>query len=112
MIIHFVLFKLKSQPGATQEQLDDFKEKAGREIAEALSKVPGPFVPMQFGAPLLTERTKGYDFSLFARFKDRAALNAYAISDEHMSVVNNVIRPRTDIEETIDYDLEIPDDTW
>ncbi|CCO33390.1 hypothetical protein BN14_07465 [Rhizoctonia solani AG-1 IB] len=102
MIIHF----------ATQEQLDEFKKSARREIADALGKVPGPFVPMQFGAPLLTERTKDYDFALFARFKDRTALDAYAVSDEHTSVVNNVIRPRTELEETIDYDLEIPDDTW
>ncbi|ELU39122.1 Dabb domain-containing protein [Rhizoctonia solani AG-1 IA] len=38
---------------------------------------------MQFGGPLITDRTKGYDFSLFARFKDRAALDTYAANDEH-----------------------------
>ncbi|KAF8678647.1 hypothetical protein RHS04_05207 [Rhizoctonia solani] len=67
---------------------------------------------MQFGGPLITDRTKGYDFSLFARFKDRAALDTYAANDEHRWVIDNVIRPHTDIEETIDYDLEVPDDTW
>ncbi|CAE6445324.1 unnamed protein product [Rhizoctonia solani] len=112
MIIHFVLFKLKNQPGATPEQLEDFKEKARREIAEALGKVSGPFVPMQFGPPLLPERAKGYDFALLARFKDRKALDDYAVSPEHLSVVNDIIRPRAELEETIDYDLQIPDDAW
>ncbi|KAJ1305876.1 hypothetical protein OPQ81_010598 [Rhizoctonia solani] len=100
------LFKLKDHPE------EGFKEKARQEIAEALSKVPGPFVPMQFGAPLLPERAKGYDFALFARFRDREALDKYAVDQEHLSVIENVIRPRTELEKTIDYDLEIPDDTW
>ncbi|CAE6490374.1 unnamed protein product [Rhizoctonia solani] len=101
-----VLFKLDSKLEGVA------KEQAAQEIADALGKVPGPFVPMQFGAPLFPERTKGYDFALFARFKDRDALDKYAVSQEHLDVVENVIRPRTKLEETIDYDLEIPDDTW
>lgn len=107
MIIHFVLFKLKSPSEATPEQLKDIKEKARREIAEALSKVPGPSEPMQFGPPLLPEKAKGYDFALLARFKDRKALDDYADSPEHLSVVNDVISSRAELAETIDYDLQI-----
>ncbi|ELU35494.1 Dabb domain-containing protein [Rhizoctonia solani AG-1 IA] len=55
---------------------------------------------MQFGGPLITDRTKGYDFSLFARFKDRAALDTYAANDEHRWAIDNVIRPHTDIEDS------------
>ncbi|CAE6433903.1 unnamed protein product [Rhizoctonia solani] len=145
MIIHIVMWKLKSQPAdateaqppatftdatatgviqATQEQINTFKENSKREIAEALSKVPGPLVPMQFGAPLLPERSKGYEFgtlkhidfwrylltsnqALYSRFKDLKHLHDYAISEAHVSVVNSVVRPRT--EETLAYDLEVPD---
>ncbi|KAG8689759.1 hypothetical protein FRC11_000773 [Ceratobasidium sp. 423] len=75
-----VIWKLKSQPdatggsqapattatgviGATQEQIDAYKAESRREIAEALNKVPGPLVPMQFGPPQLPERAKGYEFA-------------------------------------------------
>ncbi|CAE7055370.1 unnamed protein product [Rhizoctonia solani] len=105
MIIHFVLFKLLAKD-------EESKEKARSEIAEALSKVEGPFVPMQFGAPLFADRAKGYDFALFSRFKDRVALDKYAKDPLHLDVIENVIRPRAVLDETIDYDLHIPDDTW
>ncbi|CAE7132019.1 unnamed protein product [Rhizoctonia solani] len=108
MIIHFVLFKLLASD-------EESKEKARSEIAEALNKVEGPFVPMQFRAPLFPDRAKGYDFvslALFARFKDRAALDKYAKDPLHLDVIDNVIRPRAILDETIDYDLHIPDDTW
>ncbi|CAE6423017.1 unnamed protein product [Rhizoctonia solani] len=131
MIIHIVMWKLKSQPDdatgsqppstftdatatgviqATQEQIDAFKENSKREIAEALSKVPGPLAPMQFGPPLLPERAKGYEFALYSRFKNLESLNVYAVSDAHVSVVNNIVKPRTIPEATMAYDLEVPDD--
>ncbi|KAJ1307253.1 hypothetical protein OPQ81_001366 [Rhizoctonia solani] len=112
MIVHIVMWKLKGQPEptATQEQIDTFKENSRREIAEALSKVPGPLAPMQFGPPQLPERAKGYDFALYSRFKDLESLKKYAVSDAHVSVVNNIVKPRTITEETMAYDIEVPDD--
>ncbi|CEL55162.1 hypothetical protein RSOLAG1IB_01170 [Rhizoctonia solani AG-1 IB] len=129
MIIHIVMWKLKSQPAdatqtqppatftdatatgviqETQEQINAFKENSKREIAEALSKVPGPLSPMQFGAPLLPERSKGYEYALYSRFKDLKHLQDYAVSEAHVSVVNKVVKPRT--EESLAYDIEVPDD--
>ncbi|CAE6461151.1 unnamed protein product [Rhizoctonia solani] len=132
MIIHIVIWKLKSQPDATggsqvpatftdatatgvieatQEQIDAYKAESRREIAEALNKVPGPLVPMQFGPPQLPERAKGYEFALYSRFKDLESLKKYAVSDAHVSVVESVVKPRTIPGETMAYDLEVPDDT-
>ncbi|KAF8756739.1 hypothetical protein RHS01_04566 [Rhizoctonia solani] len=120
-----VLFKLKNQQGDTQDQHDELKEKARREIAEALAKVPvwrtTPCRPNQglrllYAFIIAVTYTSSFTIwvhsALFARFKDRAALDTYAANDEHRWVIDNVIRPHTDIEETIDYDLEIPDDAW
>ncbi|KAB5595731.1 hypothetical protein CTheo_744 [Ceratobasidium theobromae] len=115
------MWKLKTQPAtpsgsqssatdATQEQIHEFQEKAKREIAAALRQVPGPLATMQFGPPLLPERARGYNFALYSRFKDRAALDAYAISEAHMSVVNNVVKPYTEANETMAYDFEVPND--
>ncbi|CAE7208965.1 unnamed protein product [Rhizoctonia solani] len=131
MIIHIVMWKLKGSPDAdvesnppttftdatatgviqaTQEQIDAYKEDSKREIAEALIKVPGPLAPMQFGPPQLPERAKGYEFALYSRFKDLETLRTYAVSDAHMSVVNNIVKPRTVPGETMAYDFELPDD--
>ncbi|GAB1523553.1 hypothetical protein RhiTH_006703 [Rhizoctonia solani] len=109
-----VLFKLKNQQGDTQDQHDELKEKARREIAEALAKVPGvtTSVCLHNCCYIYKFITIWVHSALFARFKDRAALDTYAANDEHRWVIDNVIRPHTDIEETIDYDLEIPDDAW
>ncbi|KAL5635164.1 hypothetical protein ACGC1H_003006 [Rhizoctonia solani] len=131
MIIHIVMWKLKGSPDAgeeseppatftdatatgviqaTQGQIDAFKENSKREIAEALRKVPGPLGPMQFGPPQLPERAKGYEFALYSRFKDLESLQKYAVSDAHMSVVNNIVKPRTVPEATMAYDIEVQDD--
>ncbi|KAG8745881.1 hypothetical protein FRC12_014423 [Ceratobasidium sp. 428] len=128
MIVHIVMWKLKTQPSvaapdptstftdatatsviqATQEQIDEYQNKAKQEISTALSKVPGPLVPMQFGPPQLPERAKGYNFALYSKFKDRDALRAYDISEAHKTTVANHVKPHTD--DVMAYDFELPDD--
>ena len=129
MIIHIVMWKLKTQPAnaagaqppatytdatatsviaATQEEIQKYQAQAKRDIAEALSKVPGPLKPMQFGEPQIPERAKGYNFALYSLFKDRAALDAYSVSEAHQSVVINVVKPYT--EDSMAYDFDVPDE--
>ncbi|CAE6497239.1 unnamed protein product [Rhizoctonia solani] len=119
MIIHFVLFKLLAKD-------EESKEKARSEIAEALSKVE---VPVNDSILMHNRKVRSYlcnsvhhcsrieprDMTLpalFSRFKDRVALDKYAKDPLHLDVIENVIRPRAVLDETIDYDLHIPDDTW
>ncbi|KAF8604612.1 hypothetical protein BDV93DRAFT_555470 [Ceratobasidium sp. AG-I] len=98
-----VMFKLKTQPSlvestqpgtftdatatsaiqATQDEINVYQEKVMEEIAAALKQVPGPLTPMHLGPPLLSERAKGWNFGIYARFKDRAALRAYDVSEAH-----------------------------
>ncbi|QRV74894.1 Dabb domain-containing protein [Ceratobasidium sp. AG-Ba] len=128
MIIHIVMWKLKTQPSvaasdppttftdatatgviqATQEQIAEYQANAMKEISTALSKVPGPMVPMQFGPPQLPERAKGYNFALYSKFKDRAALHEYDISEAHKTTVANIVKPH--VEDVMAYDFELPDD--
>ncbi|KAG9124803.1 hypothetical protein FRC07_010201, partial [Ceratobasidium sp. 392] len=81
---------------ATQEQNAEYQARAKEEIAAALSKVPGPLVPMQFGPPQLPERAKGYNFALYSKFKDRDALRAYDISEAHQTTVAKHVKPHTE----------------
>lgn len=79
-----MLFKLKAKTDA------EYKE--ATESIAALLKVPGP-ISMHVGPPEIDARAKGFNYGLYSVFEDRAALDKYAPSKEHVDTVANNVRP-------------------
>lgn len=48
---------------------------------------------MHISAPLIDARAKGYDYGLYSVFESRQALETYAVSDAHVKVVEEKIKP-------------------
>jgi len=69
-----------------------------------LKKVPGPEV-MHLGPPIVDGRTKGFDWGLYSVFSSPEALQTYAVSDHHVKVVTENVRPNT--EDVMAYDFEL-----
>ncbi|WVW78223.1 hypothetical protein I302_100175 [Kwoniella bestiolae CBS 10118] len=94
-IVHIVLWKLKG-PIANHE--------VAKEAISALYKVPGAEV-MKLGPPLLDGRAKGFNWGLYSIFSSAEALQKYAVSEAHVKVVENNVKPN--VEDLIAYDFEL-----
>ncbi|WRT64580.1 uncharacterized protein IL334_001512 [Kwoniella shivajii] len=94
-IVHIVLWKLKG-PVSNHE--------AAKKAIGALLKVPGP-EKATLGPPLLDARAKGFDYGLYSIFSSAEALQTYAVSEAHVSVVTNNVKPNVD--ELLAYDFEL-----
>lgn len=87
-IVHIVLWKLKPFASEAAEQAI----KAG--IAE-LTTLEGPEL-MHLGPPAIEGRNKGYNWGLYSIFPDRETLDKYAVSEAHLKVVTEKIKPNFD----------------
>ncbi|KAK1924242.1 hypothetical protein DB88DRAFT_489569 [Papiliotrema laurentii] len=96
-IVHIVLFKLKA--AANEEGF-----KTAQNAISALKQVPGAEV-MHLGPPAIDARAKGFNWGLYSVFTDRAALDTYAVSEAHVKVVENNVKPN--IEDILAYDFEL-----
>ncbi|WVR04791.1 hypothetical protein IAU60_001803 [Kwoniella sp. DSM 27419] len=92
-VVHIVLWKLKGS------SLD-----AAKEAISALYKVPGAET-MKLGPPLIDARAKGYNWGLYSTFASPEALQKYAVSEAHVQVVENNVKPN--VEEVLAYDFEL-----
>ncbi|KAH8785533.1 dimeric alpha-beta barrel [Diaporthe sp. PMI_573] len=104
-VIHIVLFKFR--PDVSQEHKDHFvaelkKLKALPCVQDAQLTVGGPSIT----DPI--ERSKGYEFALVSRHKDRAALAEYQASKEHHDVVSKLLWPFH--EDVCRFDFETADE--
>ncbi|WWC86698.1 uncharacterized protein L201_001575 [Kwoniella dendrophila CBS 6074] len=91
-IIHIVLWKLKGN------------HEVAKEAISALYKVPGA-ESMKLGPPLIDARAKGFNWGLYSVFSSSEALQKYAVSEEHVKVVENNVKPN--IEDILAYDFEL-----
>lgn len=85
MVEHIVLFKWKET--TTPEEIEAVMEG----LKGLKSKIPG-IVDLSCGKNF-TDRSKGFEYGLVVRFRDREALDAYQPHPEHQKVVQNLIQP-------------------
>ncbi|BGP20923.1 hypothetical protein JCM10213_000575 [Rhodosporidiobolus nylandii] len=84
---HIVLFKLKAD--LTEEEKQTFLPLC----QEGLAKVPyGRDAAM--GPPIFDARAQGWDFGLTRILKDVDEFHAYRACDEHMELINGVVKER------------------
>ncbi|GAA6009400.1 hypothetical protein JCM10207_003765 [Rhodosporidiobolus poonsookiae] len=86
-IHHIVLFKLK--PELSQEEKDTFLPIC----QEGLAKVPYGTNDVM-GPPIFDARAQGYEYGLYRRLKDMDEFQAYRACDEHMALINGVVKER------------------
>jgi antibiotic biosynthesis monooxygenase (ABM) superfamily enzyme len=98
MIEHIVLFRFKD------EVSESTKKQIQSELQALLATVPS-LRYLSVGANF-TNRNKGFEYGLVARFDDREGLDAYQVHPEHMRVVESLIRPA--MAELIALDYECP----
>ncbi|GAA5831585.1 hypothetical protein JCM11251_000760 [Rhodosporidiobolus azoricus] len=84
---HIVLFKLKKD--LTQEERDSFLPTC----QEGLAKVPYGTSDVM-GPPIYDARASGYEYGLYRQLKDLDEFHAYRACDEHMALINGVVKDR------------------
>ncbi|KAG0256729.1 hypothetical protein BG011_004338 [Mortierella polycephala] len=98
-VAHIILLKLK--PSVTEEQ--------GHDILEAVvalkDKIPDVMESVHLGVNFAA-RAKGFTHGFTMVFKDKAALETYDKSPEHIKVVQEIIRPNIDDIIAFDYEIE------
>ncbi|WWC68146.1 uncharacterized protein I206_102069 [Kwoniella pini CBS 10737] len=91
-VVHIVLWKLKGN------------QEIAKQAISALYTVPGAEV-FKLGPPLLDGRAKGFNWGLYSVFSSPDALQKYAVSEAHVKVVENNVKPN--VEDLIAYDFEL-----
>ncbi|GAA5915495.1 hypothetical protein JCM6882_007909 [Rhodosporidiobolus microsporus] len=84
---HIVLFKLKAD--LTQEERDTFLPIC----QEGLAKVPYGTSDVM-GPPIYDARAAGYEYGLYRQLKDLDEFHQYRGCDEHMVLINGVVKER------------------
>ncbi|KAK8847588.1 hypothetical protein IAR55_005447 [Kwoniella newhampshirensis] len=105
-IVHIVLWKLRRPSSSSSSSIsgaEDVFAQAKSAIAN-LKNVPGP-EQFQLGPPLLVARAKGFDWGLYSVFASKEALQTYAVSDAHVKVVEEHVKPN--VEDVLAYDFEL-----
>ncbi|KAF9423057.1 hypothetical protein BGZ94_008410 [Podila epigama] len=91
---------LKVKPSVTEEQAIDIL----KAVSDLKNQLPDIVQSVHLGTNFAS-RAKGFTHGFTMIFKDRAALDAYDKSPEHIRVVTEVIRPRIDDVLAVDYDV-------
>jgi len=94
MIVHIVMFKFKEQN--REENTLEMKKKL-----EALVGVVPTLKSMEVGIDF-SKSPRAYDLSLYSTFDDKDALQAYAIHEEHLKVVE-FVKEMTIESKVVDY---------
>ncbi|KAI8363122.1 hypothetical protein B0O80DRAFT_420919 [Mortierella sp. GBAus27b] len=98
-IAHILFLKVRqSEIGRAEEAL--------KAIANLKNRLPDLIVSVHLGTNF-SQRSKGFTHGFTMIFKDKAALETYDKSDEHVEVVTNIVRPV--FEELICVDYEVAD---
>ncbi|MDD2448565.1 MAG: Dabb family protein [Sulfurimonas sp.] len=94
MIVHIVMFKFKEQN--REANTLEMKKKL-----EALVGVVPTLKSMEVGIDF-SKSPRAYDLSLYSTFDDKDALQAYAIHEEHLKVVE-FVKEMTIESKVVDY---------
>ncbi|KAG9325174.1 hypothetical protein KVV02_002028 [Mortierella alpina] len=98
-VAHLILLKLK--PSISEAQGHDML----KAVAALKDQLPTVIESVHLGVNF-SARSKGYTHGFTMLFKDRAALETYDKSPEHVKVVQEIIRPQIDDIIAFDYDIE------
>ncbi|KAG0270240.1 hypothetical protein BGZ95_001773 [Linnemannia exigua] len=99
-VAHIILLKLK--PTVSETQAHDIL----KAVADLKTQLPSVVESVHLGVNFAA-RAKGFTHGFTMIFKDKAALETYDKSPEHIKVVTEVIRPN--IEDIIAFDYEVED---
>ncbi|KAF9157048.1 hypothetical protein BG015_007574 [Linnemannia schmuckeri] len=99
-VAHIILLKIK--PSLSETQAHDIL----KAVAHLKEELPGVVESVHLGVNFAA-RAKGFTHGFTMVFKNKAALETYDKSPEHIRVVTEVIRPN--IEDLIAFDYEIED---
>ncbi|KAG9063179.1 hypothetical protein KI688_004780 [Linnemannia hyalina] len=99
-VAHIILLKIK--PSVSETQAHDIL----KAVAHLKEELPGVVESVHLGLNF-SARSKGFTHGFTMIFKDKAALETYDKSPEHIRVVTEVIRPN--IEDIIAFDYEVED---
>ncbi|KAF9140688.1 hypothetical protein BGX30_006126 [Mortierella sp. GBA39] len=99
-VAHIILLKVK--PSVSETQAHDIL----KAVAHLKEELPGVVESVHLGLNF-SARSKGFTHGFTMIFKDKAALETYDKSPEHIRVVTEVIRPN--IEDIIAFDYEVED---
>ncbi|CAD6572739.1 MAG: hypothetical protein TREMPRED_000614 [Tremellales sp. Tagirdzhanova-0007] len=105
-IVHIVLWKIKRPPAASSKPIEEVLAQA-RQAISALKSVPGPEY-CHLGPPMMDDRAQGYDWGLYSIFASKEDLKTYAVSEAHVKVVTENVRPLTEAG-VLAYDFELDD---
>ncbi|KAF9563289.1 hypothetical protein EC968_004902 [Mortierella alpina] len=98
-VAHLILLKLK--PSISESQAHDIL----KAVAALKEQLPTVVESVHLGVNF-SARSKGFTHGFTMLFKDRAALETYDKSAEHIKVVQEIIRPNIDDILAFDYDIE------
>ena len=101
MVRHVILWQLKEELSA--EEAAEVK-KGIKEGLEGLKEVLSGVVSIQVQTECLA--SSNADVLLDSVFEDEAALKAYAVSEAHLKVANEKVRPFTKTRVCMDYALK------
>ncbi|KAF9545250.1 hypothetical protein EC957_011123 [Mortierella hygrophila] len=98
-VAHIILLKIK--PSVSETQAHDIL----KAVAHLKEELPGVVESVHLGLNF-SARSKGFTHGFTMIFKDKAALETYDKSPEHIRVVTDVIRPNIDDIIAFDYEVE------
>ncbi|KAF9181919.1 hypothetical protein BGZ51_005120 [Haplosporangium sp. Z 767] len=98
-VAHIILLKVK--PSLTEEQAHDIL----KAVAALKDQLPGVVESVHLGVNFAA-RAKGFTHGFTMVFKDKAALETYDKSPEHIKAVQEIIRPNIDDILAFDYEIE------
>ncbi|KAF9922241.1 hypothetical protein FBU30_007680 [Linnemannia zychae] len=98
-VSHIILLKVK--PTLSEAQAQDIL----KAVANLKNELPGVVESVHLGVNFAS-RAKGFTHGFTMIFKDKAALETYDKSPEHVKVVTEIIRPNVDDVLAFDYETE------
>ncbi|KAF9122130.1 hypothetical protein BGW39_010006 [Mortierella sp. 14UC] len=99
-VAHIILLKFK--PSLSETQAHDVL----KAVADLKNQLPTVVESVHLGVNFAA-RAKGFTHGFTMLFKDKAALETYDKSPEHVKVVTEIIRPN--IEDILAFDYEVED---
>ncbi|KAF9901381.1 hypothetical protein EC991_006232 [Linnemannia zychae] len=99
-VAHIILLKVK--PSLSETQAHDIL----KAVADLKNQLPSVVESVHLGINFAS-RAKGFTHGFTMLFKDKAALETYDKSPEHIKVVTEIIRPN--VEDVLAFDYEVED---
>ncbi|CEH15064.1 Stress responsive alpha-beta barrel [Ceraceosorus bombacis] len=102
-LIHIVLVKLKPSVRSDESAFSTFVTKCN-ELGTYPSLQP-LLTEFKWAEPVYADRTKGFNWALYSRFRHREDYEKYRDDEGHRTFVKEVMSPALD--EIMAYDLEV-----